>query len=202
MKKLVHSSLFIVHCKKKTIYHEPFTINYKGFTLVEILVALGIVAFLAGLSLTFLFQTFFGGAKTAITIETKQAGERVLSHIEKKIFVARKAQFPLNQLVLEYRDGSQVTYKCKLPTLTTNGTIQFSLTGSGGPFIDLTNTDPKTGVNVINCNFGEISPLPNQTIEVTFTVKESVQAPNRSYLKAKGTGGVDFKQTFSLRNIT
>lgn len=171
----------------------------KGFTLVEIIVVLAIIAILAGIVSTFLIQILIGSVKTNIVVESKETGERILSFMEKKIIGSNRATVAPGNLGLNYPNNTLVSFNCISPGPGSNGSIQFIDTR--GTISYLSNRDPQTGVNIIECQFTELKKEPTQTIEVYFKIKESIQAPIiRPFYQAKGTSGVDFRQTFTLRS--
>lgn len=160
--------------------------NYQGFTLVEMLVVVGLMILVGGMAVGLFFQTLKGASKVEILKEVKQNGDYALGVMERMI---RNAQS-----VLLNTDGQTCTSNMsKLKIENPDGnTTEFSLSGSQ---IAL-NSGKLTGSNVaafgltFNCNSAVTPPV----VEISFTISQT-GSPTRPEEKAQ----VSFKTTVSLR---
>jgi len=177
----------------------------KGFTLVELLVVLGLLSVTVGSTLLFLTSTLKGSNSAAITAEVKQNGQSVLDSLERQIRgaanAARVNPVDPSQIVLTKQDGTSLYIGCWSSVAgSSNGWIGTSTTGSVGSFMSLTNKDDLvSGISVDNCSFnvtaasgGGSSP---PVVSVEFTMSQGISAPSRSDFVANAK----FQTTISLR---
>ena len=197
-KKLKLSKGFIQHLARSMV-HE---IRGAGFTLVELLVVLGLLSITVGSTLLFLTSTLKGSNSAAITAEVKQNGQSVLDSLERQIRGATNAQkIDNNQIVLTKQDATSLYIKCTLAVAgISNGWIGTSTTGGGATFTPLTNKDDLvSGISVDNCVFnvtpasggGSSPPL----VSLEFTMSQGISAPSRADFVANAK----FQTTISLR---
>lgn len=175
----------------------------KGFTLVELLVVLGLLSITVGATLLFLTSTLKGSNSAAITAEVKQNGQAVLDSLERQIRGATNAsKIDDNQIVLTRSDTSSLYIKC-FPSQSgvSNGWIGTS-TSSNGTFTPLTNKDDVvSGISVDNCLFNVTSSSGGGSspavVSLQFTLSQGVNAPSRADFIASAK----FQTTISLRKM-
>ncbi len=185
----------------KTVNCQRLTVN--GFTLVELLVVMGILGVITGGSLLFLTSILRGSNQARIVAEVKQNGQTVLDVIDRQIRNAQSVQ------ELASIDGSVSAIE-----LTLSGTSRVYLACYNGwigidkepapvlstDFLSLTNRDAVSGIN-IECNPDSFNVLGNpgdsypQVVQVSFNVMQGVAAPGRVDFNASA----EFKTTISLR---
>ncbi|MEX2028333.1 MAG: prepilin-type N-terminal cleavage/methylation domain-containing protein, partial [Candidatus Curtissbacteria bacterium] len=88
----VHSSQLAVHRTAKTINRRFNPKNRFGFTLLELLVALGLLTVTVGSALVFLTSVLRGSNQSAIVTEVKQNGQSVLDSLERQMRDATEAR--------------------------------------------------------------------------------------------------------------
>lgn len=114
----------------------------KGFTLVELLVVLGILSVMFGLVLTIFTRVLQGGNKTQVIGAIKQNGQSMLEIMDKTIRDASRVVCTsvLGDSIAVVQEGVYTKFKFSPPTPTSNGSIKkesFSLPLSPPP-----NSDP------------------------------------------------------------
>lgn len=193
-----------------------------GFTLVELLVVLGILSITVGASLMFLTSTLKGSNQANVISEVKQNGQVVLDSLDRQIRNAKDVQCvnssaaivdcvtgspSTKYLGLIMTNGNPLHIKCINDTAgggkTTDGWIG-SVYSADVPSSDLqyspiTNQDTISGVDVVDCNFTVRSASPGSSdpaiVSIAFTINQGVAAPSRRDFMA----GVVFQTTISLR---
>lgn len=152
--------------------------NYQGFTLIEMMVVIGILLIVGTMAVGLFFQTLKGASKVEILKEVKQNGDYALGVMER---MTRNAQ------EIENCSGSKL--KIKNPD---GNTTEFSLSGS-----QIVSTSGKlTGSNVaasgltFNCNSTVTPPV----VEISFTISQT-----GSLTRPEERAQVSFKTTVSLR---
>lgn len=90
--------------------------SIKGFTLLELIVAVGLLGLLAVSATSLFFATIQGGGKVDVNIRVKQNGQAALNSIEQIVRNGREVSNcevgPVDLLSLVARDGQQVTFTC------------------------------------------------------------------------------------------
>lgn len=155
--------------------------NYQGFTLIEMMVVIGILLIVGTMAVGLFFQTLKGASKVEILKEVKQNGDYALGVMERMIRNARAIPSPCID-----KDEASITI-----ANPDNGTTTFSL--AGGQIAS--NSGRLTGTNVsataltFHCN-----PLSSPVVNITFTISQT-GSPTRPEEQAQ----VSFKTTVSLR---
>ncbi len=208
----------------------PFLDNLKckvpstksGFTLVELLVVLGILTLTVGSSLLFLTSVLKGTNQANIISEAKQNGQSTLDSLDRQIRNATNAQAmisggtpPLNlpagasSGVALTISGNQSLYIVCFNSVagTSNGWIGTASLAPGtspslSDFKAVTNIDTISGADVSSCNIavtsfsvGAISP---PIVAINFTMNQGINAPSRKDFLANSK----FQTTISLRNYS
>lgn len=187
--------LFYCYIYKLLISNKDFS---SGFTLVELLVVIGVLGVVTGTALLFLTSILRGSNQARIVAEVKQNGQIVLDSIDRKIRNAQgiRAIVPpagsASAIELVLNEGN-LSLACFNPVSSPaqNGWIGVS-SFPGGPYISLTNKDEVDGINII-CDWDLTSPGVDtfvflgtvtdpypQVVKVNFKVKQAVNAPTRA----------------------
>ena len=204
MPKLVHGSRFMVHGETKAIS--------LGFTLVEVLVVLGILSIVVGSSLIFLTSVIKGTNQANVTAEVKQNGQIVFDTLERQVRNATNVQIISTNFIKLIRSGKDPLYLKCFPSVseTSNGWIGTSVrsesaippTPADVDFTSLTNnTDLVSGVDIV-CSTGPpgFDVIPSSStappiVTINFTVNQGIKAPSRQDFVANA----QFQTTISLR---
>ena len=189
------------------------SVRRSGFTLIEFLVVVGLLAITVGSTLLFLTSILRGTNQTNISSEVKQNGQAVLDSLERQIRGAKSAiaLSPLpggsavSGVVLANTDSTNLYITCFGQTASENGWIGSATqaVGAGVPSVNdyktVTNKDPVSGINII-CAANSFSITPATTlsadvVKINFTADKPIKSPSRSDFNAKS----DFQTTISLR---
>lgn len=182
-----------------------------AFTLVELLVVMGMLGIITGASLLFLTNILKGSNQARIVSEVKQNGQTVLDSVDRQIRNAQEVNNtapPLGsasaiELVLNGGNLYLACFDSIVGPPAENGWIGIANL-SAGPYVSLTNRDEVSGINVI-CDWDTVSPGTDtfvslgtstdpypQVVKVNFKVKQAVDAPAR----------VDFQSSEQLFSTT
>ena len=195
-----------------------------GFTLIEVLVVLGIMVAAVGVTLLFLTNVLKGTNQANVGAEVKQNGQAVLDSLEKQIRGASDIECKDSggttvlcdnvdadtKYMKVLRVGQDPLHiRCFSSTSTTNGWIGTVVTSNDypalGAYTSTTNNDTVSGVDVRcspsdppdNLGFKIIptgSGLP-PIVSISFVVNQGVSASSRADFLAN----VKFETTISLR---
>ena len=107
-------------------------IKKSGFTLVELLVVMGVMALFGTLIVTIFSRTLKGSNKSQIIGIIKQNGQAILEKMDKTIRNSDKVVCPSNndsnnnnyKTLMIVKNGIYTRYRFIIPTLTVNGSIQ------------------------------------------------------------------------------
>lgn len=183
-----------------------------GFTLVELLVVMGILAIAVGSSLLFLTSVIKGTNQANVTAEVKQTGQSVLDSLERQIRNAIDAQvvIPGENYLKIIRSGQNPLYIQCFASLANarNGWIGTRVMAEpaipSGPsdFTSLTNdSDLVSGVDIVCATsppaFDVItaSSTAPPIVSISFSVSQAINAPSRQDFVANA----QFQTTISLR---
>lgn len=170
--------------------------SQKGFTLLEILVVVGVLGVVAVIGSNLLFTTLRGSTKARVLVEVKQNGNYAMEVMERMIRNARslksQCQSGMTEFRIENPDLGKTTFAC-LDVGMADPRIS---SGSGSPlsYVRLTNDKVKVDSCTFDCQRGEKGIRPD-TITINFTLSQA-QASSRPERQAR----VDFKTTVTLRN--
>ena len=182
-----------------------------GFTLIEFLVVLGILAVTVSSTVLFLNSVLKGSNQATIVAEVKQNGQAALDSVERQIRGSIDAKVAptgcssnCSELVLTRETPNLPLHiQCFFPVGNTrNGRIGIAEGNSPSTYTDLTNTDLINGVNITNCNFLVLSkgsspdgqPIP-AVVSIGFIVSQGLQASSRADFVANTA----MQTTISLR---
>jgi len=117
--------------------------NQKGFTLIEMLLVVLLLALTVGLTSDMLLSLIRSNTKTQVINEIEQQANFVTLKLEKELRDALYASIGAgNSLVITLRSNSQVTYR-----LTSVSVLQRQI-GGVGSFVNLTSNSSPGGVRV------------------------------------------------------
>lgn len=185
-----------------------------GFTLIEFLVVLGILAVTVSSTVLFLSSVLTGSNQSTITAEVKQNGQVVLDSVERQIRGAQDATTcfstpcplpPYDHIKLIRADPDVPLHiKCFSATATKNARMGIAVAMGDNPsqYTDLTNADRINGVNITGCDFrafpagfsAEGQAIP-AVVSIKFIVSQGLDASSRQDYVAS----VPLQTTISLR---
>lgn len=192
-----------------------------GYTLIEFLVVIGILAISIGSILMLLTSVIKSSNQTGITAEVKQNGQVVLDDLESQIRFAKDVNALVfgqllganSGLILTLPDGNYVSIICfNAVGTTSNGWIGIAKTLSPTPpsvssgYQSLTNNRSTLSGIDINCDIDPSATVAQafqvnsgtssvKIVTVNFIVNQGVTAPSRADFLANA----QFKTTISLR---
>lgn len=182
-----------------------------GFTLVELLVVLGLLSATVASTLIFLTSTLKGSNQAAVTGELKQNGQVILDQLERQIRGSSNVQLmgdAANHLKLTTAGNGVFHIRC-FPKVTSgsikNGYIGTSTDSGDTPveslYTPLTNKDDLiSGINVDACSLtvvpGSSGGLGPAIVSISFDLKNGLSADS---LRPDLKGTASFQATISLR---
>lgn len=166
-----------------------------GFTLVELLVVVTLVAIIGLITTQIFIIGFTARSKTEILKEVKQTGDYSLSVIESMTRNAVDIAGALcntnsDSLTIVNPDGLSTTFDC-------SGTQIASISGLPDPTPTVSLSLTSSNVKVTSCNFRIVCPTPPLSpkyVFVNFTVSQT-----GSSLPPERRASVDYQTTISLR---
>lgn len=192
---------------KLSDFRHPTSDVRTGYTLIEFVVVLGLLALVVGSALLFLTSILRGTNQANISAEVKQNGQAALDSLERQIRGGKSAvglaPIPAgasNGVAITNSDGSPLYIACFTPTSSNNGWIGVSILAPSDTvnnYKTLTNTDPVSGINVSSCSLSAASgsTLSADVVTIKFTADKAIKAPQRSDFNASAV----FQTTVSLR---
>lgn len=177
----------------------------KGFTLVEILVVIGVLSIAGVIILTIFSRTLRGNNKSQILTAIKENGQSVLENLDKTVrnadnIVCPTATSPSGNTLVVFKDGIYTRYRFISQIGSINGSVQQDTATPSAQEADprqfinricnptdpqpqlgtsaLTDTNPKTGVSL---TFGSFvlnkSAGFKDTVTINFVLNSGVGAP-------------------------
>ncbi len=157
----------------------------RGFTLIEVVVAMGIFAILMVGTSLLLISTLRGAKKAASQITVRSEGARIMDVLASTLRFSNSITgcSPVRgaSVSATLYDGSPINFKC-----TVSGTDLYLASGSGR----LTST----GVTVSSCSNVFVCP-DSKTILIRFGLQKAGTS-----LQTEGTSRIDFDAEVRLRN--
>lgn len=178
--------------KKFTIFHFPSNPK-KGFTLIEMLVVISMVAIIGSLVVTILVMTLRGSNKAELISTLKQNGNAAMAQMVRQIRYAKSLDTPSSCITpvttqslttTSLTDDQQTTFTC---VTGANSTIA----SNGASLLDTTSGSVSTCSFV--CSQQNIFDPPSITIQFTLTAKNANQLEETQ-------ATVPFQTTVKLRN--
>lgn len=179
-----------------------------GYTLVELLVVIGILALAIGAIAMFLTSVLKGTNRTNIEAETKQNGQSVLDSLERQIRGAASAEkigTGDDYIKINREFAAPLHIRCDSESDTHDSRIvlavsaQQQLIDTDSQWRSVSNDDLDSGISIKDCHLDVFLPAssgsgtPNPAvITVSFTAKKSGPRPDL-------TASSKFETTISLR---
>jgi prepilin-type N-terminal cleavage/methylation domain-containing protein len=156
----------------------------KGYTLVEILVVIGIFAIVAVMGTMMFFYILKGAAKTRALAEVKQNGDYALGAMTRLIRNAKTLEsWNDHRIILTDQNGESITFEC------VNGEIA---SASASLISETVEVEDCTDMFAVE----EGTALTPDKVTISFTLRQA--GAGRPEEKAE----VDFKTTVLMRNIS
>jgi prepilin-type N-terminal cleavage/methylation domain-containing protein len=180
--------------------------NKAGYTLIEFLVVLGILAVTIGSTLVFLTTVLKGSGQANITSEVKQNGQQILDVLDSQIKNAGDTEDDGSgkYVKLTRFDDFPLHIKCFLDVApkVENGWIGMVASDLPAPpdsdYLTLTNRNKVSGVDINDCQFNAISASAGASgpavVSISYSVSQGIESPT-----ADLPIGVNFSTTISLR---
>lgn len=208
----MYKVLSIKYLAKKNTEYKIHNTRYRkffGFTLIEFLVVLGILALVVGSITLFLTSVLKGTNQANVLSEVKQNGQATLDSLERQIRGAVDAEaVDSNHLKIIREEAQPLHIKCLVRNANQNGRIGTAVEPIGSTvnpsdesYISVSNDDPVSGVNIesADCNLSVIpadfSNGAPAVVSISFAAKQGFKAAQRADFEAQAA----FKTTISLR---
>lgn len=162
----------------------------KGYSLIEILVVMSIVAVISIFGLNFLSTILKGTSKSTITSELKQNGNYVMDVMSYYIRNAVTIEQCLsNSITLRQWDNTSVVFSLLAKDDVNKINARIASNSAA-----LTNSDAQSGIAVSSLSFTCSSTAP-PVVTLSFTLSQSAWASNTT----ENTASLNFSTTVSLR---
>ena len=169
------------------------TINDKGYTLIELLAAMGIFAVVGTLIVIILFTTLRGSKKSDLLVSLRNNGEFTLSQMTNTIRYAKSLDAPntcttpvtVDSITMTSLDDEQTTYLCPAD-------ISEGISANGVSLFDT------KAAKVDACSFtcSQESSFDPPTITIQFTLS---QRESNSFIE--GNASIPFQTSVTMRNF-
>lgn len=145
-----------------------FTNSRRGFTLVEILVVIGIFGILLVSGTDFFIQIVRNSNQATMKNEVRQNANKVLQEVTAEIRKSTGATFNAGTLTISYPDGSQASYTVNASgaVLKTRGGVTTTLTSTKVAFFDCPLTCGSCTTSGFSVSPASITPSSPATIRV------------------------------------
>lgn len=176
-----------------------------GFTLIEMMVVVTVLAIIAGIGSSMLFSILRGSTKTQTMLMVKQQGEFATLVMERMIRNARSIEhtssgptsYTSNSLKIINPDGFSTTFSCANIDNSPDG--KFEIASTSASLVSAVDRLTSADVAVENCNLFTITKgqagINPDTVRINFKLSPSIQG-NRPEEQST----VTFDTTVSLRN--
>ncbi len=167
----------------------------RGFSLIELVVSMGIFAIISGVALSILFTSLRVSRKSEGMVVLKEQGDAVLSQMVRQIRFAKSLDTPASctpstattsLTVTSLSDNGQTTFAC------TTGASS-SITSNSASLID-TNAVTVTACSFV-CSQPTIDDPPTIRLQFTLSTKNATSF-------AETTGSLPFQTSVTLRNYS
>ncbi len=177
-----------------------------GYTLIEFLVVLGILAVAIGSSLVFLTTVLRGSGEANISAEVKQNGQAVLDSLDSTVRNATDVATNNNKhLKLSMVSGLPLHVRCFSDSTpkSENGWIGTVESSSDDPaassYSSLTNRNEVSGVDVNGCDFQVLNATQGASgppiVRISFSAMQGIGSPSAQSTPVN----ISFDTTISLR---
>ena len=178
-------------------------IKRNGFTMVEILAVISILA-VVGIILTEIFiRTLRGSAKAQVLASIKQNGQAVMDNMDKTIRgtdnVVTACTIPLNGIIV-FKGGTYTRFLFILPTSSQNGYIAVDSDSTCGGIYNnspsISDKNTKSGVSITSGSFTLVrNPGFGDVVAISFQAEPALEISSQNLVDP-----VLFKTTIELRN--
>lgn len=152
--------------------------NNKAFTLIEVLVVIGVLTVVAGLGASIFSSLLRSYNKAHIVNELEQNGNFVLSIMEQQIRNAIDVREVTNGIEIVVRDAGTTKQFVYVPDNCSSGSNGYIRDSEGNI---LTGTNLISGVNITDASFvvnDSGTDLP-KTVDISLTISQACDAPDR-----------------------
>ena len=171
----------------------------RGFTLVEILVVVGILGIIAVVASTIFFTTLRSAGKTKVLTTVKQNGDYALTVMERLIRdsqeVSSSCTSGMTSITVKRFDGSEITFSCDL---TPDRSLIASSSGQR-----LTSSDVKVDKCSFDCScpaaYADCTSQGTKFYPKTVTIKFTLSQVATT-VRPEEEATIDFQTTVSTRN--
>ncbi len=165
-----------------------------GFTLIEILVTVGILGMIAVIGSGMFFSILRGSTKTKTLQLVKQNGDYAISVMERMIRNAKSVNGGGSSIAIVNPDGKTTTFNCcgsgsNLMIASQSGTLSCEEAR-------LTSSEVKVDICSFEVTSGEPGVRP-AVVKINFTLS---QAPPAGGARPEEQASINFQTTVSLRN--
>lgn len=164
----------------------------RGFTLVELLVSVGLFTAITTVIISVLFISFRASKKSEVILSIKQSGSTAMSRIVNGIRFAKRLEDPVScvgtvtqtYVKVTAFDDEQTTYACP-------GVITETISSNSAALIDV------NSISVDPCSFtcSQVTTNDPPTINIQFTL-----SPLNTTSFAENVTSVPFQTSVTLRN--
>ena len=172
-----------------------------GFTLVEMLVSIGLFTAVTTIIISVLFTSFRASKKSEVVVSIKQSGSAVLTRMVNGIRYARSLDDPtscipeitVSSITVTAFDDGQTTYSCPDLYADVVDITTTTISSNSAALID-TNS-----VEVEDCSFtcSQATPSHPPTITIKFRLKAA-----RTTDFVETTGSIPFQTSVIMRNFS
>jgi len=171
--------------------------NFPGFTLIEILIVVGVLGVIVGAGSTMFFSVLRGSTKTKVLQMVKQNGDYAISVMERMIRNARSISGGGSSITIVNPDGGTTTFNC------CGSNPNFLIASESGTLRCEEARITSSEVKVNNCsNVFEVTPgilgLRPAVVKINFDLSRAEQAGVT--FRPEEQAVVNFQTTVSLRN--
>lgn len=157
----------------------------QGFTLIEILVAFGILGIITVMGTNMFFTILKGSAKTRVLTEVKQNGDYAINVMERRIRNAKSLSGGGNSVVIVNPDDSSTTFGCSGGEITLDGESLIS---------EEVKVEDGDCPSVFTVTAGVAGARP-VVVVIDFTLQQA-----GADIRPEAQATIDFGTTVSLRN--
>lgn len=169
----------------------------QGYTLVELVVVIGIVIVLLITSTSLFYTTLIGGSKTSSVEAVKQAGQYALNQMSYLVYSSRKL-IPNNESItcglgmVSLGVQNQDLKNTILSSTSVSGFVRIA--SNSGQYLTPGNMTVSAGP-VFNCTQTSVDTPP--TVQISFTLQKGVVGVD----KARDIVSIPFQTQVTLRNF-
>lgn len=185
-----------IHNKNTPTSYVLFRTSERGFTLLELLVTMGVFAVVGVTVVTILVTTLREVNKTNVIASVRQNGDYALTTMSRNIREAASLQNPPPPCGVPSAPSSDTYIQAMAGDAST---IKYQCTSNSITDVNGADIVDKNAVIVSGCNFycSQDSPSQSPVIKVVFTL----QANTTSNLPEKNTAPIQFQTSVVMRNV-